>query len=157
MQINNKMCLQHSASIISIPFLSHKSLNIFPMSAYNFPYISARLNFGAKTILSSVATASPSRTPTVVSSSSASRISISESGTDKPFSHFETVCRTIFNFMAARLATVLLNVEDFLNYHLAYQCLVVYEIIIPISTYNFKQQRLIFPQLQQRAPPKRRS
>ena len=33
-----------------MPFLSHKSLNIFPISAFNFPYISALLNFGAKTI-----------------------------------------------------------------------------------------------------------
>ena len=46
-------------------------------------------------------TSGPSRAAEVVSSSSASRISRSASGTDRPFSHLETVCRTTWSRAAS--------------------------------------------------------
>ena len=51
--IATNMCIwsgQHSPSITSTPLRSLKSLNIFPMSALIFPYITCLLYFGAKTI-----------------------------------------------------------------------------------------------------------
>ena len=61
-------------------------------------------NFLEITFRSSVidsVTVSPSNTLTEVSNSSANVINISESGTDKPFSHFDTVCLTMFSLIAS--------------------------------------------------------
>ena len=61
-------------------------------------------NFSERIFKSSVvdsATGSPSNSLTVVSSSFAKIISILESGTDKPFSHFDTVCLTTFSLIAS--------------------------------------------------------
>ena len=44
---------------------------------------------------------SPSSSPTETSKTSAMRISISESGTDRPFSHLDTVCRTTLSRSAS--------------------------------------------------------
>ena len=44
---------------------------------------------------------SPGKMLTGVSKTSDRQISISESETDKPFSHFEIVCRTTFNLLAS--------------------------------------------------------
>ena len=41
---------QHSASIISIPFLSHNSRNIFPVSCLSCPYTTVLLYFGSHTM-----------------------------------------------------------------------------------------------------------
>ena len=46
-------------------------------------------------------TVSPSKVLTGVSSASDREINRSESGTDKPCSHFEIVCRTTFSFTAS--------------------------------------------------------
>ena len=46
-------------------------------------------------------TGSPSKVLTGVSSTSDRAISRSESGTDRPCSHFDTVCRTTFSLMAS--------------------------------------------------------
>ena len=59
----------------------------------------SEIAFRSSTLAS--ATVSPSRVLTGVSSTSDREISISESGTDNPCSHFEIVCRTTFNAMAS--------------------------------------------------------
>ena len=61
-------------------------------------------NFSERIFKSSIvgsAIGSPSNSLTVVSSSFAKIISILESGTDKPFSHFDTVCLTTFSLIAS--------------------------------------------------------
>lgn len=61
-------------------------------------------NFSAMAFISSTSISamfSPNRVLTGVSSVSDISTNISESGTDKPCSHFETVCRTTFSFTAS--------------------------------------------------------
>ena len=69
---------------------------------------------------------SPSKTATEVSNSSAIRINVSESGTDNPFSHFEIVCLTTFNFIARSSCDKPLSFRRFL----------ILSLSIPFSPYT---------------------
>ena len=72
--------------------------------------------FGGGTTGSRSGTVSPRRTAAEVSSSAASEISAAASGTDKPFSHFDTVCRTTCSLIASSSCESLFDLRRFLMF-----------------------------------------